>query len=370
GLPCIVGTGNGTSMLHTGDEVTVSCAEGAEGHVYPGILPFDVERIDAGGVPTTRTKIMLIVGDPTRAFALAAIPNAGVGLARTEFIITNDIGIHPMALAHYPALGDAAALKELAARIGHEDPREFFIRRFSEGVGRIAAAFFPKPVIVRMSDFKTNEYAALVGGREFEPSEENPMLGFRGASRYFDARYAEGFALECAALRRVRLEMGLTNVKVMIPFCRTVDEGRRVLDVMAAHGLRQGEHDLEVYAMCEIPANVVLAEEFLKVFDGYSIGSNDLTQLTLGLDRDSEAVAQLFDERNSAVTWMVAHAIAAAKRIRKPIGICGQAPSDYPEFATWLVQQGIDSIALNPDVAIKTAVLIAQAEREAATSPT
>ena len=239
---------------------------------------------------------------------------------------------------------------------------EFFIRRFSEGVARIAAAFYPKPVIVRTSDFKTNEYAQLIGGREFEPTEENPMLGFRGASRYYDARYADGFALECAALLRARRELGLTNIKVMIPFCRTVDEGKRVIAAMAANGLRQGEDGLEIYAMCEVPSNAILAEEFLRVFDGFSIGSNDLTQLTLGLDRDSGTVAHLFDERNDAVRWLIARAIAAAKRLGKPIGICGQAPSDYPEFAAWLVGEQIDSISLNPDVAITTVLRVAAAE--------
>jgi pyruvate,water dikinase len=309
---------------------------------------------------------MLNVGDPAQAFKLSAIPNSGVGLARTEFIVTNHIGVHPMTLARYPALKDKQAVKEVTAKLGGEDPREFFIRRFSEGVGRIAAAFYPKPVIVRTSDFKTNEYARLLGGAEFEPAEENPMLGFRGASRYYDKRYAEGFALECAALLRVRRDMGLTNVIVMIPFCRTVEEARRVLDAMAAHGLRQGEDGLQVYAMCELPSNVVRAAEFLEVFDGYSIGSNDLTQLVLGLDRDSGTVAHLFDERDESVRWMIAHAIEGARRAGKPIGICGQAPSDYPEFARWLVEQGINSISLNPDTAIKTASVIAAAESEAA----
>ena len=370
GLPCIVGTGNATTTLRDGDEVTVCCAEGAEGHVYRGKLRFEVERIDVSHVPQPQTQIMLIVGDPSRAFDLALIPNAGVGLARTEFIVTNHIGIHPMALVHYPNLKDCQAVKEIAARIGTEDPREFFVRRFSEGIARIAAAFYPKPVIVRTSDFKTNEYAQLLGGGEFEPAEENPMLGFRGASRYYDPRYAEGFGLECAALLRVRRDFGLTNVKVMIPFCRTVEEGRRVLAAMATHGLRQGDAGLEVYAMCEIPSNVVLAEEFLRIFDGFSIGSNDLTQLTLGLDRDSGTVAHLFDERNDAVRWMIARAISAAKRLGKPIGICGQAPSDYPEFAAWLVEQGIGSISLNPDVAIATAVRVAEAEAKAAVGGT
>jgi pyruvate,water dikinase len=369
GLPCIVGSGEATTRLHDGDEVTVCCAEGAEGRVYAGAVPFAVERIDASTVPATRTKIMLIVGDPSHAFSLAAIPNAGVGLARTEFIVTNHIGIHPMALARYPQLKDAEAVRQIAVKIGAEGAREFFVRRFSEGVARLAAAFYPRPVIVRTSDFKTNEYAQLLGGREFEPEEENPMIGFRGASRYDDPRYAEGFALECAALLRARRDLGLVNIKVMIPFCRTVEEGRRVLGAMAGHGLRQGQDGLEVYAMCEVPSNAVLAEEFLRVFDGFSIGSNDLTQLTLGLDRDSGTVAHLFDERDDAVRWLIARAIAAARRLRKPIGICGQAPSDYPEFAEWLVGEGIDSISLNPDVAIATAIRVAGVENGATSRP-
>jgi len=362
GLPCIVGTANATEVLHDGADVTVVCAEGSEGHVYEGRLPFDIETIDSNQIPPTRTAVMLTVGDPSKAFEFSFIPNSGVGLARTEFIVTNHIGIHPMALARYPKLKDAQAVKEIASRIGGEDPREFFIRRFSEGVGQIAAAFYPKPVIVRTSDFKTNEYAKLLGGSEFEPHEENPMLGFRGASRYYDARYADGFALECEALLRVRRDMGLTNVKIMIPFCRTVAEGKRVIATMAEHGLKQGEDGLEIYAMCELPSNVVRARDFLKVFDGYSIGSNDLTQLVLGLDRDSGTVAHLFDERDDAVRDMIAQVIEVAHAARKPIGICGQAPSDYPDFARWLVERGITSISLNPDTAIKTTILIAEEE--------
>jgi len=362
GIPCIVGAGDATQRLTTGQEVTVCCAEGSEGHVYEGRLRFGTEEIDAASVPATRTKIMLTVGDPSQAFRFSFIPNSGVGLARTEFIVTNHIGIHPMALARFPQLKDAAAVRQIRERIGSEDPREFFISRFSEGVGRIAAAFYPKPVIVRTSDFKTNEYARLLGGKEFEPEEENPMLGFRGASRYYHPGYADGFALECAALARVRKDMGLFNVKVMIPFCRTVEEGKRVIETMRANGLAQGKDGLEVYAMCEIPSNVVLASEFLKVFDGYSIGSNDLTQLTLGLDRDSGTVARLFDENNPAVKRLIEEAIRAAQRASKPIGICGQAPSDFPEFAEWLVELGIDSISLNPDTAIKTALSIARVE--------
>ncbi len=363
GIPCIVGTDNATHVLTTGKDVTICCSEGSEGHVYDGRLPFEIEHVEASRLAKTYTKVMLIVGDPAQAFHLAAIPNDGVGLARIEFIVTNHIGVHPMALAQFPKLKDLKAINEIRNKIAEEDPHEFFSRRLSEGVARIAAAFYPKPVIVRTSDFKTNEYARLLGGAEFEPKEENPMIGFRGASRYYDARYAPGFALECAALARVRNSMGLTNVKVMIPFCRTVDEAKKVIDEMARNGFRQGENGLEVYAMCEIPANVILADEFLKIFDGYSIGSNDLTQLTLGLDRDSATVAHLFDENNAAVRRMIAQAIRAAHEANKPIGICGQAPSDFPEFAEWLVTQGIDSISLNPDTAIKTALRVAAAEQ-------
>jgi pyruvate,water dikinase len=362
GIPCIVGSGNATEVLHDGDEVTVACCEGAEGHAYAGRIAFAINEIGAEAVPQTRTQVMLTIGDPSSAFQVSLIPNDGVGLARTEFIVMNHIGIHPMALARYPDLKDQTALKEIALRIGNEEPREFFVRRFSEGIARIAAAFYPKPVIVRTSDFKSNEYARLLGGSEFEPKEENPMLGFRGASRYYDSRYTDGFALECAALLRVRKEMGLTNVKIMIPFCRTVGEAKRVIEVMAQHGLQQSEEGLEIYAMCELPSNVVRADEFLRVFDGYSIGSNDLTQLILGIDRDSGTISHLFDENDRAVLSMIAQVIDEAHRAGKPIGICGQAPSDFPEFARWLVEQGITSISLNPDVAIKTHLVIADEE--------
>ena len=354
GLPCIVGTGNATHKLQTGMQVTVSCAEGAKGNIYEGQVEFKVDRRVVGEEQRPRTQIMMNVGDPDHAFAVAALPNDGVGLARLEFIINNHIGIHPMALVRYPHLQSPEVVSEIERRIGEEDPREFFVRRLAEGIGKIAAAFYPKPVIVRMSDFKSNEYAMLIGGQEFEPIEENPMLGFRGASRYYDERYREGFQLECQALQRVRDEMGLVNVKAMIPFCRTVAEAERVVNLMAEFGLKQGEHQLEIYAMCELPANVIFADEFLRVFDGYSIGSNDLTQLTLGLDRDSEMVAHLFDERDGAVERMVSMAIEAAKRAGKKIGICGQAPSDYPEFAEFLVEKGINSISLNPDTVIQT----------------
>ena len=371
GLPCIVGTGNATSVLVTGTQVTVSCAEGAHGNVYEGEIEFAVDRRVIGNEARPRTQVMMNVGDPDHAFVVATLPNDGVGLARLEFIINNHIGIHPMALVRYPHLKKPEDVKEIERRIGEEDPRDFFVRRLAEGIGRIAAAFYPKPVIVRMSDFKSNEYAMLIGGHEFEPVEENPMLGFRGASRYYDERYREGFHLECLALQRVREDMGLINVKAMIPFCRTIAEAERVVTLMAEFGLKQGEHDLEIYAMCELPANVIYADEFLRVFDGYSIGSNDLTQLTLGLDRDSEMVAHLFDERDGAVERMVTLAIEAAQRAGKKIGICGQAPSDYPEFAEFLVQKGISSISLNPDTVVQTTHKILEVENAlAATAKT
>jgi pyruvate, water dikinase len=327
-----------------------------------------VEKLKADSVPRTRTKVMLNIGDPGQAFHFAEFPNDGVGLARIEFIVSH-IGIHPMALARFPHLRDKRAISEIRARIGNEEPSEFFISRLSEGIARIAAAFYPKTVIVRTSDFKTNEYAQLLGGAEFEPKEDNPMLGFRGASRYYDPHYSSGFELECAALSRVRSKMGLKNVKVMIPFCRTVDEAKRVIEVMARNGLEQGKEGLEVYAMCEVPSNVILADEFLKVFDGFSIGSNDLTQLTLGLDRDSGIVAHLFDENNKAVRLLLAQVIRAAHEAKKPIGICGQAPSDLPGFAEWLVEQGINSISLNPDTAIRTALRVASKEESMRGSP-
>lgn len=366
GLPCIVGTGNATQVLQSGMDVTVSCSEGAHGNIYEGLIEFAVDRRVVGDEQRPQTQVMMNVGDPDHAFAVASLPNDGVGLARLEFIINNHIGVHPMALVRYPHLENSEVVKEIERRIGEEDPREFFVRRLSEGIARIAAAFFPKPVIVRMSDFKSNEYAMLIGGQEFEPTEENPMLGFRGASRYYDDRYREGFELECQAMQRVRDDMGLVNVLAMIPFCRTVVEAERVVALMAEFGLKQGEHGLEIYAMCELPANVIYADEFLRVFDGYSIGSNDLTQLTLGLDRDSEMVAHLFDERDGAVERMVTLAIEAAHRAGKKIGICGQAPSDYPEFARFLVEKGITSISLNPDTVLQTTHMILEVETELA----
>lgn len=364
GLPCIVGTGNATEILRTGQDVTVSCAEGAQGNIYYGTVDYKIDKRIITDDERPQTQVMMNVGDPDHAFAVAQLPNDGVGLARLEFIINNHIGIHPMALVNYPNLKKKADVEEISKRIGEEDPKEFFVRSLAEGIGKIAAAFYPKDVIVRMSDFKSNEYARLIGGEEYEPIEENPMLGFRGASRYYDDRYKAGFRLECLALQRVREDMGLTNVKAMIPFCRTVEEGEKVIALMAEYGVKQGENSLEIYAMCELPANVVFADEFLQVFDGYSIGSNDLTQLALGLDRDSEMVAHLFDERNGAVEKMVAMAIDAAKRNGKKIGICGQAPSDYPEFAKFLVERGINSISLNPDTVIQTTHSILETEND------
>jgi pyruvate,water dikinase len=363
GIPAIVGCGNATTVLQSGQEVTVSCAEGEEGRVYQGLLPFEIKEVALENLPQTRTKILMNVGNPEEAFSLSAIPNDGVGLARLEFIIANHIQAHPLALLHFDQLEDELArykISELTAQ--YEDKAQFFVDKLAHGIGTIAAAFYPKPVIVRMSDFKSNEYANLLGGRQFEPHEENPMIGWRGASRYYDDRYRDGFALECQAMKRVRDDMGLTNVILMIPFCRTPDEGRQVLAEMAKYGLVRGENGLQVYVMCELPSNVIAADEFSEVFDGFSIGSNDLTQLTLGLDRDSSLVARLFDERSIAVKRMIAQAISTAKQCDRKIGICGQAPSDYPEFARFLVEQGIDSISLNPDSVLKTLLEIAAVE--------
>lgn len=363
GLPAIVGTETGTEVLQTGQPVTVCCAEGDAGFVYEGLLDFEQKRVELSEASRPRTKIMMNLANPDQAFRLSFLPNDGVGLARVEFIINHSIKIHPLALLDYDQLSDIK-IREMIDEItiGYEDKPEFFVEKLAEGVSMIAAAFYPKEVILRMSDFKTNEYANLVGGKPYEPTEENPMIGFRGASRYYDDRYRAGFALECRAIHRVREVMGLNNLKVMIPFCRTVEEGRRVISEMESHGLVQGENGLEVYVMCEIPSNVIIAEQFAEVFDGFSIGSNDLTQLTLGVDRDSEIVAHLFDERNPAVKKMISEVISKAKAANKKIGICGQAPSDYPEFAKFLIDEGIDSISLNPDTIIKTTLLVAEHE--------
>jgi pyruvate,water dikinase len=365
GVPCVVGTEKATAVLRNGQPVTVSCAEGEVGTVYDGALKFIRRTLNVGELPRPRTKVMLNVGNPDQAFSLSFLPNDGVGLAREEFIISGAIQIHPLALVHFDHLPEGP-VKERIAQLTRQYPHkpDYFVDRLAEGVGQIAAAFYPKEVIVRLSDFKTNEYAGLLGGEGFEPEEENPMIGFRGASRYYDARYREGFLLECRAMKKVREEMGLTNVKLMIPFCRTVEEGKKVLAVMAEAGLRRGENGLEVYVMCEIPANVILTEEFAEIFDGFSIGSNDLTQLTLGLDRDSAIVAHLFDERNPAVTRLVQDVVRRARTCGRKVGICGQAPSDYPEFARFLVRCGIDSISLNPDTVLKTTQEIVEMERQ------
>lgn len=366
GIPAVVGTGDGTTAIPDQAEVTVSCAGGDAGVVYRGAVAHHVERADVSALGRPRTKVMMNVGNPDEAFAHARLPNDGVGLARIEFIIASQIRAHPMALLHPERVPDPRERAEiLALAAGHASPADYFVTRLAEGVGTIAAAFWPNEVIVRFSDFKTNEYAGLPGGRAFEPVEENPMLGFRGAARYYDDAYREAFALECRALRRVREEMGLRNVKVMIPFCRTLEEGRRVLGELAANGLARGAGGLEVYMMCEVPSNVLLAERFAELFDGFSIGSNDLTQLVLGVDRDSAQVARLFDERNDAVRRMIAQAIRAVHIAGKKIGLCGQAPSDYPEFARFLVAQGIDSISLNPDAVLRTTLDLLELERPA-----
>lgn len=364
GVPCIVGAASARKLIAGDKPVTVSCAEGDEGMVFEGILPFEVRRTALKDIPETKTKIMMNVGDPDNAFALSFLPCDGVGLAREEFIFTNFIRIHPLALMRYPRLKDAAAKKQIAALTrGWKTPAEYGIQKLAEGIGRIAVAFYPRPVVARLSDFKTNEYATLIGGKEFEPTEENPMLGWRGASRYYSEDYRDGFRLECEAMKRVRNEWGLSNVIVMIPFCRTPEEGEKALAAMKKNGLARGENGLKVYTMCEIPSNVVLASAFAEIFDGFSIGSNDLTQLTLGVDRDSARVSHVYDERSSAVKALIREVISAAHRARLPIGICGQAPSDYPEFAEFLVREGIDSISLNPDTVVSVRRRIAAVEK-------
>ncbi len=360
GIPAVVGCVDATETLKDGQPVTVSCAEGDTGHIYDGELEFAVKRSDVGNMPDLPFKIMLNVGNPDRAFAFASLPHAGVGLARLEFIINRMIGIHPKALLNFDTL-DAQLQKTIAKRIaGYASPVEFYVDKLSEGIATIAAAFAPQRVIVRMSDFKSNEYAHLLGGSEYEPDEENPMIGFRGASRYIKPSFRDCFALECRALKRVREDMGFSNVEVMIPFVRTPDEARQVVELLAEHDLRRGEHDLKLIMMCELPANALLADQFLEYFDGFSIGSNDLTQLTLGLDRDSGLVAHLFDERNDAVKALLAQAIAACKAQGKYVGICGQGPSDHPDFARWLMEQGIDSVSLNPDSVLDTWLFLAE----------
>ena len=368
GVPAVVGAGTATTELTTGAAVTVSCAGGETGEVYPGILAFDVARVDAGTLAMPKTAIMVNLGNPDMAFRSAMMPNAGVGLARMEFIINEHIGIHPMALIHPDRITSADRAAIAARAVADTSPVEFFVRTLAEGVGTIAAAFHPRPVIVRLSDFKTNEYAALLGGATFEPREANPMLGFRGAARYAHPAYAEGFALECAALRRVRKDMGLTNLVVMVPFCRRVAEAETVLVEMAKHELRRGEDGLEIYVMSEIPNNVIQADAFAAVFDGFSVGSNDRTQLTLGVDRDSDIVAFDFDERDPGMLEMLRLAIAGAHRNHRKIGICGEAPANYPEIAAFLTGLGIDSISVNPGSLLRTIAIVRQAEdRQTAT---
>jgi pyruvate, water dikinase len=364
GIAALVGTGDGTKILKDGQDVTLSCAEGDEGYVYKGILDFEAQQIDLENLPETRTQIMLNVAEPSASFRWWRLPCRGVGLARMEFIINNIIKVHPMALVRFDELEDRKAKRRIEELTeGYPDKPEYFVDILARGIARIGASQHPHPVIVRLSDFKTNEYAGLIGGAEFEPKEENPMLGFRGASRYYDERYRDGFALECRALKRVREEIGLDNVVVMVPFCRTLEEADRVLEVMAEHGLKRGEKGLEIYVMAEIPSNVLLAEEFAQRFDGFSIGSNDLTQLTLGIDRDSGILKKLFDERNPAVKKIIRDLIVSARKSGTKVGICGQAPSDYPDFAEFLVDLGIDSISLNPDSVVNVIKRVARCEK-------
>ncbi|SDX56519.1 phosphoenolpyruvate synthase [Lysobacter enzymogenes] len=366
GVPAVVGTGNGLDTIKEGQTVTISCAEGDTGYIYEGALPFERHVADLDKMPPAPLKVMMNVANPERAFDFAMLPNAGVGLARLEMIIASHIGIHPKALLEY-AQQDAATKKKIDEKIvGYGgDPVQFYVDRLAEGIATITASFAPHPVIVRLSDFKSNEYANLIGGSRYEPHEENPMIGFRGASRYVDPSFTDAFALECQAVLKVREQMGLTNCWVMIPFVRTLDEGRRVVEVLEKNGLKQGENGLKIIMMCEVPSNALLADEFLEIFDGFSIGSNDLTQLTLGLDRDSAIVAQLFDERDPAVKKLLAMAISAARAKGKYVGICGQGPSDHPDLAEWLMQQGIESVSLNPDTVVDTWLRLAKAKGQA-----
>lgn len=373
GIPCVIGTGNGTETISKGANVTVDCSEGV-GRIFDGKLKFRVDELKLDDLPETKTQIMMNVGVPEKAFQQSQIPNNGVGLAREEFIINSHIGIHPLALLEYEKLKQEASndpkiaevIKKIDEKsVGYENKVAFFVDTLARGIAKIAAGFYPNDVIVRLSDFKTNEYANLIGGYLYEPEEHNPMIGWRGASRYYDGKFKPAFGLECEAIKKARNEMGLTNIKPMVPFCRTPEEGRKVIEIMNEYGLVQGENGLEVYVMCEIPSNVVVADQFAEIFDGFSIGSNDLTQLTLGLDRDSDLVAHIFDERNDAVKRLVAQVIDCAHKHepRRKVGICGQAPSDFPEFAEFLVECGIDSISLNPDTVIKTRLKIAEAEK-------
>jgi pyruvate,water dikinase len=365
GIPCVVGTKNATQSIKNGQKVTVDCSQGDEGFVYEGELKFEIAKTDLKSVPETKTKIMMNVGNPEEAFNFSFLPNKGVGLAREEFIINSFIKIHPLALLHFDKLKDAKTKKEIEKiTFAYPDKVEFYVDKLAQGIARLAAAFYPKDVILRFSDFKSNEYANLIGGKEFEPEEDNPMIGWRGSSRYYAEKFKPAFGLECKAVLKVRNEMGLTNLKVMVPFCRTVEEGKKVLATMEEFGLKRGENGLEVVCMCEIPANVILAEQFLEIFDGFSIGSNDLTQLTLGLDRDSELVSDIYDERNDAVKSLIAAVIKVANSKGKYIGICGQAPSDFVDFAEFVVEAGIHSMSLNPDTVVKTTLAIAELEKK------
>ena len=360
GIPAVVGCGDATARIRDGQPVTVSCAEGDTGQVFEGLLEFERKQIELDSLPKIPVKIMMNVGNPDRAFDFAGIPNHGVGLARLEFIINRMIGVHPRALLEFERLDGELQQQIRAQMAGYSDPVGFYVEKLAEGIAQIAAAFAPEQVIVRLSDFKSNEYANLIGGQRYEPHEENPMLGFRGASRYTDETFRRCFELECRALKRVRETMGLTNVAVMVPFVRSVAEARQVTELLAANGLKRGTDGLQVVMMCELPTNALLAEEYLEHFDGMSIGSNDMTQLTLGVDRDSAIVARLFDERDAAVKRLLAMAIAACRKHGKYVGICGQGPSDYPELARWLVEQGIESMSLNPDTVVETWLFLAQ----------
>ncbi|MEI7424688.1 MAG: phosphoenolpyruvate synthase [Candidatus Staskawiczbacteria bacterium] len=361
GVPTVVGTANGTKKIKNGQKITVSCAGGEDGKVFDGIIPFEIKKTDISNIAKTKTKILMNVGEPSNAYNLSFIPNDGVGLAREEFIIINSIKIHPNALINYKTLKTVLKKKVDIATLGYNDKVQFYIDKLAEGIGTIGAAFYPKPVIVRFSDFKTNEYRSLIGGESYEPLEENPMIGFRGASRYYDDKFKDAFVLECKAMKKVRDIFGLDNVIPMIPFCRTLDEGRKVVQIMAENGIKQ-ENGWKIYVMCEIPANVILAEQFLEIFDGFSIGSNDLTQLTLGLDRDNGGLSSIGNEKNEAVKELIEEAIKVCKNNNKYIGICGQGPSDFPDFAQFLVERGIESISLNPDSVLKTKIAIADTE--------
>jgi len=359
GVPVIVGASNVTKVIKQGQKITIDCSQGEAGKVYEGIIPFEIKKIDISNIPETKTKILMNVGEPLNAFNLSFIPNDGVGLAREEFIIANEIKVHPSALIHYKELKSMLRKKIDEVTLGYKDKVQFYIDKLAQGIGKIAAAFYPKPVIVRFSDFKTNEYRSLIGGEIYEPQEENPMIGFRGASRYYSSKFKDAFILECKAINKAVKDFGLDNIVPMVPFCRTVEEGKEVVQIIRENGIEG-----KIYVMCEIPANVILAEQFLEVFDGFSIGSNDLTQLTLGLDRDNSQIAEIGNEKNEAVKELIEEAIRVCKNNNKYIGICGQAPSDFPDFAQFLVEKGIDSISLNPDSVLKTKIAIAETERK------